>query len=91
MSPCNASAACRNRDGVPVLEKVADAFFATCPDLPSPIVIIFPLHSNITLHAFSKFKLILFAILFSAKASCLITFFATDILLIFFIYLSHIS
>jgi len=55
------------------------------------IVTIFPLHFNITLHALSKFKLILFANLLSAKASCLITFFPTDILLTFFIYLSHIN
>ena len=42
MSPCKASAALIKLEGEPVLDKVAEIFFATCPDFPTPRVIIFP-------------------------------------------------
>ena len=47
MSPCNASPACMNVDGVPVLDSVADDFAAIWPDLPNPIVTTLPLHFKI--------------------------------------------
>ena len=36
----------RKKDGVPVLANVAETFWPTCPDLPTPITISFPLRRD---------------------------------------------
>ena len=91
MSPCNASAACKNTDGVPVLDNVAADLVAIWPDLPRPIVTTFPLQFNMASHAKLKLLSSLLAIFLSAVASERITFLAIDILLIIFICLFHID
>ena len=53
-SPWRASAACRNIDGVPVLEKVAAIFRPINPDLPSPATTTRPLQEYSSSTAFSK-------------------------------------
>ena len=40
-----------------MLENVADAFLATWPDFPKPMVIILPFAASTISHTFSKFKL----------------------------------
>ena len=55
MSPCNASPAFIKFDGEPVLEKVAETFFAIWPDLPIPSVIILPFVLISLLHTSLKF------------------------------------
>ena len=59
MSPCKASPALIKLEGDPVLERVADIFFAICPDLPIPKVNILPLAlsklSQTSLNSFDKF------------------------------------
>src|SRR6267143_1811177 len=53
-SPCSASAGCRKKDGVPVLDNVEEIFRAINPDLPIPLTTTRPLHANNTSTAFSK-------------------------------------
>src|SRR5690349_579038 len=45
-SPCNASAGCRKKEGVPVLESVAEIFRPTMPDLPIPVTATRPWHAK---------------------------------------------
>src|SRR6267154_2284653 len=54
MSPCRASAACKKKDGVPVLESVAEIFRPIRPDFPMPVTTTRPLQANKTSTAFSK-------------------------------------
>ena len=73
-SPCKASLGCIKKEGLPVLEKVADNFLAMCPDFPIPIITNFPLHLWISLQKRNKsFPIDLFR-LFMAVTSELITF-----------------
>ena len=53
-SPCNASEACKNNDGVPILANVAAVFRPINPDLPSPVTTTRPLHEYSISTAFSK-------------------------------------
>src|SRR5712675_1374422 len=53
-SPCRASAGCRKKDGVPVLERVAEILRPIRPDLPIPVTAIRPLQAKRTSTAFTK-------------------------------------
>ena len=75
MSPCSASPALIKLEGDPVLERVADIFFAICPDLPIPKVNILPLAlsklSQTSLNSFDKFLInFLYPLLLSLGFSC---------------------
>ena len=53
-SPCVASAGWRNQAEVPVLDSVAEIFRQMMPDLPMPVTMTRPLHSNSSVTARSK-------------------------------------
>ena len=76
ISPCNASVAWMNTEGVPVLLSVAAIFIATYPDLPSPIVITFPEYRAIKSQAVSKSESILLRVRLRDDTSLLIISFA---------------
>jgi hypothetical protein len=44
-SPCEASAACRKNEGVPVEANVAASLAPMCPDLPTPVTTRRPVHA----------------------------------------------
>lgn len=56
ISPCNPSAECKNADGMPTEDMVAEIFLPIKPDLPSPITPTRPLQFFIKETALSKFK-----------------------------------